>query len=237
MADKLRWIEMLDVVREKYGAEAQADLDRVKPELDALFKNRSYVPAKGTKATDGKPTIKQCFDRMKSTAKTPIGAKALEELYEIGYAHYREVYNQQRGIVSKKTAASTKSEIGKSENIVFPETAGIDEACYEGAVTQVQVNRYERNPEARAKCIAHYGAFCHVCGMDFEKTYGKIGKGFIHVHHIKPISEIGEKYKVDPIKDLIPVCPNCHAMLHQKGNGEAFLPAELNRILEAQKKE
>jgi 5-methylcytosine-specific restriction protein A len=36
----------------------------------------------------------------------------------------------------------------------------------------------------------------------------------IHVHHIVPVSSIGEKYKVDPINDLIPVCPNCHAVFH-----------------------
>jgi 5-methylcytosine-specific restriction protein A len=45
--------------------------------------------------------------------------------------------------------------------------------------------------------------------------YGDLGKGFIHVHHIVPISEIGTSYKVDPIKDLVPVCPNCHSMMHR----------------------
>ena len=52
--------------------------------------------------------------------------------------------------------------------------------------------------------------------MDFENTYGAIGAGFIHVHHIKQISEIGEQYEVDPLQDLVPVCPNCHAMLHKR---------------------
>jgi 5-methylcytosine-specific restriction protein A len=53
-----------------------------------------------------------------------------------------------------------------------------------------------------------------VCGFDFEKSYGEIGKGFIHVHHKVDIATIGKSYQVDPINDLIPVCPNCHAMLH-----------------------
>ena len=52
--------------------------------------------------------------------------------------------------------------------------------------------------------------------LDFEKKYGEIGKGFIHIHHKKPLSEINEEYEVDPIQDLIPVCPNCHAMIHMK---------------------
>lgn len=89
------------------------------------------------------------------------------------------------------------------------------EAIYEGAKKEITVNSYERNREARNMCIAVHGCKCAVCGMDFEKVYGEIGKGFIHVHHIVPISSIGKEYKLDPVKDLIPVCPNCHAMLHR----------------------
>ncbi|WDD98490.1 HNH endonuclease [Thalassomonas actiniarum] len=84
----------------------------------------------------------------------------------------------------------------------------------EGAIKQVTVNAYERNSRARAACIAHYGACCQVCKTDFEKVYGNIGKGFIHVHHKIDLASIRESYQVNPIKDLIPVCPNCHAMLH-----------------------
>ncbi len=87
---------------------------------------------------------------------------------------------------------------------------------YEGNVQQVLVNRYERNPQARRECIEKFGCKCQICGMDFEKKYGEIGKGFIHIHHITPVSENkGYMYKIDPEKNLIPVCPNCHAMLHK----------------------
>ena len=98
---------------------------------------------------------------------------------------------------------------------------------YEGAKKTIVVNSYERNREARDICIAHHGCRCAVCGLDFEKMYGDVGRGFIHVHHIVPISTIGEEYKLDPIKDLIPVCPNCHAMLHRGENGEAMEVEEL----------
>jgi Predicted restriction endonuclease len=86
----------------------------------------------------------------------------------------------------------------------------------EGALQRVTVNRYERDPVARQKCIEHYGALCVVCGFDFEKRYGDIGAGFIHVHHLVDIATIGGRYQVDPVRDLRPVCPNCHAMLHQE---------------------
>jgi len=85
----------------------------------------------------------------------------------------------------------------------------------EGAKRTVTVNSYERNSIARKLCIEHYGSVCSVCEFNFEMAYGKIGKGYIHVHHLIPVSEIGETYEIDPIKDLRPVCPNCHSMLHR----------------------
>jgi HNH endonuclease len=85
----------------------------------------------------------------------------------------------------------------------------------EGAVQQIIVNAYERDQGARDACLAHYGTACAVCRFSFFEKYGQIGEGFVHVHHVKPLSEIGESYRVDPVKDLRPVCPNCHAMLHR----------------------
>jgi predicted HNH restriction endonuclease len=87
---------------------------------------------------------------------------------------------------------------------------------FEGATRLITVNAYERNPTARALCVQHYGAVCVVCGFDFGARYGEIGKGFIHVHHLLEISQIGREYRVDPVADLRPVCPNCHAMLHRQ---------------------
>jgi len=92
----------------------------------------------------------------------------------------------------------------------------ITEELFEGIKKAVTVNSYERNPKARQLCVKHWDAICAVCGIDFEKTYGEIGKGFIHVHHLTPVSRIGKTYQVDPINDLIPVCPNCHSMLHRQ---------------------
>lgn len=96
----------------------------------------------------------------------------------------------------------------------LPEEVLSSEALIEGATTQVLVNRYERNAAARAKCIAFYGAECAVCGFNFESRYGELGKGYIHVHHIVPLAQIRGEYEVDPIRDLLPVCANCHAMIH-----------------------
>lgn len=85
----------------------------------------------------------------------------------------------------------------------------------EGAAKAVTVNAFERNPAARLTCILHHGTACKVCGLDFGKRYGALGEGFIHVHHKTPLAEIRQNYVIDPVRDLVPVCPNCHAMLHR----------------------
>lgn len=95
----------------------------------------------------------------------------------------------------------------------------------EGARQQVYLTSYERNPRARSACLDFHGYSCIVCGFNFEKTYGEIGKNFIHVHHLKHLSEIGTEYVVNPVKDMCPVCPNCHAMLHRYTD-EGFISIE-----------
>ncbi|MGE0558015.1 MAG: HNH endonuclease [Burkholderiales bacterium] len=112
---------------------------------------------------------------------------------------------------------------------VLPDEVSTPSLYYEGVSRTVAVNAYERDPRARKACIAHYGAICCVCGFDFGRTYGELGNGFIHVHHIVPLSKIGKGYAVNPIKDLRPVCPNCHAMLH-KGS-EVLSVEQLSAVL------
>lgn len=86
----------------------------------------------------------------------------------------------------------------------------------EGNVKKVLVNSYERNSQARLECLKHHGYNCFVCEINFVERYGELGKNFIHVHHLKQLSKIKKGYKVNPITDLNPVCPNCHAMLHRR---------------------
>jgi len=91
-------------------------------------------------------------------------------------------------------------------------TAGLPE----GSKSTVEVNRYERSKINRAACITAKGCACLVCGFDFRQKYGDIGEEYIHVHHIIPVSKLGEGYAIDPIDDLVPLCPNCHAMVHRR---------------------
>lgn len=85
----------------------------------------------------------------------------------------------------------------------------------EGAKQVITINAYERSAKARAACIAFHGTNCAVCGFNFGAVFGSLGEGFIHVHHVKPIASLRNEYQVDPIADMVPVCPNCHSMIHQ----------------------
>ncbi len=114
----------------------------------------------------------------------------------------------------------------------FPDEINNSNKYYEGAVEKVIVNKYERSAVAKKKCLKHYGTQCKICGFKFSDKYGKEFKNKIHIHHIKPISEIGEEYKIDPINDLIPVCPNCHMILHSKGKNQVYTVEEVKNMIE-----
>lgn len=116
--------------------------------------------------------------------------------------------------------------------IVPVESENYQNGYREGTSKKVEINRYERNPLNRKLCLANKGYSCAVCGMNFEKIYGEIGRNYIHVHHTKLVSQIGPDYIIDPIKDLVPVCPNCHAMLHR--SNPPLMPEQLEAIMKRQ---
>jgi hypothetical protein len=104
--------------------------------------------------------------------------------------------------------------VTSSREFRLPEELPDNTECDEGLAKAVLVNVYERSAKARKACIEHYGVECTVCGFNFETVYGKRGTNYIHVHHLVPIAEAKKPYKLDAVRDLRPVCPNCHAMLH-----------------------
>lgn len=111
-----------------------------------------------------------------------------------------------------------------------------DEQFSEGTPSDTQGVRYERSQKARKMCLEKKGYTCCVCEFDFEQWYGEQGKGYIEVHHIIPVSQRGGAYKLNPIKDLVPVCSNCHRMIHRKRD-EPLSIQDLKRILRKSHKE
>lgn len=109
-----------------------------------------------------------------------------------------------------------QQQIGEDNSNFLPEEITHPNVFYEGALRTISVNVYERNPKARKECLEEYGTRCGVCDFDFFEKYGEVGADFIHVHHLKPLAEIGKEYKINPVLDLLPVCPNCHAIIHKR---------------------
>ena len=137
----------------------------------------------------------------------------------LGYSHQRkailvginaeELWQSSNGIDDGENQRWTLARCSSTK-----ETANV--VYREGARHSIKATVIERNAKARQACINHYGGYkCQICAFNFVEMYGELGKDFIHVHHIEGISKKGIN-DIDPKKDLIPVCPNCHAMLHKK---------------------
>lgn len=86
----------------------------------------------------------------------------------------------------------------------------------EGSKLQVMVNRYERDRRNRAAALAIHGHACMACRVELGDRYGATASGLIEVHHTTPVSRLGPNYIIDPRTDLVPLCPNCHAVAHRR---------------------
>jgi 5-methylcytosine-specific restriction protein A len=86
----------------------------------------------------------------------------------------------------------------------------------EGKVKQYYSKKYERDRNNRIEALKIHGTVCQCCNFNFEKVYGDIGIGFIEIHHKKPLFSLNEEVKISPKDDLVPVCPNCHRIIHRK---------------------
>jgi len=180
-------------------------------------------------------------------SELPVIYKKVEELYDISNfnvnwdANIRDILQKYSSnsvkflgkidlFYSDSSSGKVKWGIRSNDSWIPEEVDPLDSTCVEGAKKQIIVNAYERNHIARKLCIKHYGAKCQICGFDFAKVYGKDFEGKIQVHHIRSIASIGNEYEVDPIKDLIPICPNCHLIAHCKQ--PPYKPEEIRKLLE-----
>lgn len=109
------------------------------------------------------------------------------------------------------------------ETITIPDNTQTDEDDdgedeknrIEGRLTEARVLRRQRNRQARQQCLEASGYKCYVCGFDFEKAYGEIGKGFLEVHHTKPMKTYDDEHPI-PQSELCALCSNCHSIIHRK---------------------
>jgi len=200
-----------------------------------------YYVLEGTKAL----YINVNFDIILDPEKSILTIDKLnKEIYDDLNWNPRNWHPRQSGIsipddVAKQLEidwAEFTSRFSNVSDFVLTEELDAAKTFPEGATKQIIVNAYERNPQARLRCIAKYGYNCSVCGFNFQEIYGELGKNFIHVHHLNPLSEIGIDYEVNPEEDMSPVCPNCHAMLHRDKDKRAISIKELKKIIEMKRR-
>jgi len=164
---------------------------------------------------NGEDQIKlKLWDISEETSDISQIEEVLNQIYDYEISYFETELKEWLTDHSRKIKPFPQFELETVENTELP-----DEILIEGAMRDILSNKYERNIKARSRCIAYYGTACQICGFDFGEVYGKEFAGKIEVHHVKPLYEIKEDYVVDPIKDLVPVCPNCHLVLHSKKNG------------------
>ena len=101
-------------------------------------------------------------------------------------------------------------------NPFIPQKEMLKDNYVEGAPHGIVSTKYERNPYVKKVCTHTHGTSCAVCGFDFELAYGTIGTDYIHVHHQLPVAAIDNTYEADVENDFVPVCGNCHAMIHKE---------------------
>ena len=189
--------------------------------------------------TEGNTTLilDESWEKTESGKKSPGYTEALENIKLLETGKYRLktftiIYSNKRKKLNGQGPASIADfvpilldkyllKIGTSwyasdgvRSNQLPEEILLPEKYIEGASKIISINTYERNKQARDICIKHYGTKCVICNFNFEEKYGIIGMGIIHVHHLVPLSDIKMGYELDPIKDLRPVCPNCHTIIH-----------------------
>nr|MBQ4319404.1 HNH endonuclease [Clostridia bacterium] len=166
-----------------------------------------------------------------------IGTDGNKSYFILPFEGWHEDYNPNKNFVWKLRAELVQAieELNifheSTDNSVDNlETLNIFESLNEGKKTVSYVTKYERSSKNRRNAIKIHGNVCEICGFDFEQTYGELGKGFIQVHHIIPLHDTNSEVKIDPEKDLICICANCHVMFHRKKD-HVPTPKELKNII------
>lgn len=172
------------------------------------------------------PTFKKLFD---GTLAPHVFVRWDNKNTSFLYLGRPSISSFKDGIKIKDSLETIKVVFEWNKGISNPPPEGIINGESEGNHSFTITNRYERNPALRAACIEYFGVICQVCGFNFESAYGSLGKDYCHVHHITPLSQMGGSHHVNPLTDLIPLCANCHAMIHR--GSTVLLPEDLKRVV------
>jgi predicted HNH restriction endonuclease len=115
--------------------------------------------------------------------------------------------------VAKKSdgAGTTKQKAGMPKPFDYEEYV-------EGPRTKREISFFARNPRLVRDAKERYGAKCMACAFEYEITYPEIGRGYIEVHHLDPISERASNKadtRLTSLNQVAVLCANCHRMIHR----------------------
>lgn len=146
-------------------------------------------------------------------------------------ADRREIFNQHddNEIIETTTSLMVPMIAAMAELIGF-EDVSQDVPELEGTISKALVTKRERSVRNRLLALRIHGYLCGTCGLEPTERFGEALGGILEVHHIEPISLLGEPREYDPTTDLIPLCPNCHRMIHKRN--PPLTPGELRKELE-----
>jgi len=129
-----------------------------------------------------------------------------------------------------KEVSETPLPVSKETSLQVMRPTSVADDYLEGGKKERLSQYFERDPKLRTAAIALHGTTCMVCGFDFEATYGSHGAGYAEVHHLRPVSSLQAKTKVNPQTDMVVLCANCHRMIH-RNRDKMLRPDELKSLL------
>lgn len=161
---------------------------------------------------------------------------------------YTEALKWYRLFIKKISSATTPFLVPGEEDSANSKVLGSDtpnvrtviKTIYlEGEAGEAQPKEIRlRNKKLREACIDYFKSqhngriVCECCGFDFSRAFD-IPDEYIEVHHRYPFSQTEGEHEVDAIQDLVPLCANCHRMIHHDmgGRGKCMSLEELKKKL------
>ena len=192
------------------------------PHYFAIGKIGKVYPDKESSKNDFFATITD-FQYFEKAVLAKLNSKYLEVIPESRKSNYwrdgvRAIDQKTYNLITSKTNSNKVSEKKATyiaDEIIQNHQDSL-ESLSEGKQSKRYVTTYERNPKYRKQCIAIHGDSCFGCGFNFGKFYGEYAEGYIHVHHIIPVSVLEGPKFINPETDLVPLCANCHSVVHRK---------------------
>jgi len=230
-------LALLWIAGQKRGIYAISDIIS-EPLMRKVNIDESWVNLKKTDETDYKELIVDLG--YMTVLEPPLLESELKTIIELSDLSIMRQHNGTNFPVTESEWELLSKEIEKRKLSVYPqmkEDVDLDidpseeeRRAKEGGFVYYYGKRYERDPKNRTAAIKYHGTQCSVCGFDFSQQYKQRGQGFIEIHHIKPISTFEKEVEVDPKIDLVPVCSNCHRMIHRFRNNVLSIEEMRNLI-------